>query len=69
MKRLENRYISDLLDINVPYYFKSKIDDLNIIIGHQQLESLNQIVFIIKSKNIIKLINNGKNEGIQLEQK
>ena len=44
-------YITEILDFNIPYYFKTKIDDLNIIIGQQQLEALNQIINIFKNKN------------------
>ena len=35
----------------MPYYFLNKIDDINIIIGQQQLESLNKIINLLKSKN------------------
>lgn len=46
-----NNYITEILDFNIPYYFKTKIDDLNIIIGQQQLDALNQIINILKNKN------------------
>lgn len=56
LKKLDtrNNYINniiEILDVNIPYYFKTKIDDLNIIIGQQQLEALNQIINIFKNKN------------------
>lgn len=51
LKKMDNNYITDILDINIPYYFKNKIDDLNIIIGQQQLEALDQIISICTNKN------------------
>jgi len=51
LKKLDGNYITDILDFHTPYYFKNKIDDLNIIIGQQQLESLDQIISIFTNKN------------------
>jgi len=47
----ENKIISSFLDYDIPYYFLSKLDDINIIIGHQQIEYLDLIVNILKNKN------------------
>lgn len=44
-------YITSLLKSEIPYYFLNKLDDMNIIIGQQQLESLNSIINIMKNKN------------------
>jgi hypothetical protein len=65
LKKLEGQFITDILDFHVPYYFKSKVDDLNIIIGQQQLESLDQIIYIIKSKNRNEKIETIKKINIQ----
>ena len=51
IKKLDNKNITQILDFNIPCYFKNKIDDLNIIIGQQQLEALGQIVSLYKNKN------------------
>jgi hypothetical protein len=51
IKKLENKHIYSILDFDIPYYFKNKIDDLNIIIGQQQLEALDQIITLYKNKN------------------
>lgn len=51
LKKLENSYITDILDFEVPYLFKSKINELNIIIGQQQLDAFDQIISIFKNKN------------------
>jgi hypothetical protein len=47
----DNSIIASFLDYNTPCYFLSKIDDINVIIGHQQIESLDIISNILKNKN------------------
>ena len=47
----ENTIINSFLDFDIPYYFLSKIDDINVIIGHQQIESLDIISNLFKNKN------------------
>lgn len=47
-----------ILNYIIPYYFQNKINEINIIIGQQQLEIMEQIISIYKSKN--------KNEKIEL---
>jgi len=47
----KNLNIHNIVDSEIPYYFLNKIDDINIIIGQQQLEALNQIINILKNKN------------------
>lgn len=51
LKKNENKNILSLLDIEIPYYFMSKLSEMNNIIGQQILESLDQIISILKSKN------------------
>lgn len=65
LKKLENKNIVDILGCDIPYYFKNKIDDLNIIIGHQQIESLDQIIAIFKNKNKNDKIESIKKVNIQ----
>lgn len=65
IKKLENKYIKYILDFDVPYYFKNKIDDLNIIIGQQQLEALDQIITLYKNKNKDDKIENIRKLNIQ----
>jgi hypothetical protein len=50
-ENIDTKYITSLLEYDIPYYFMNKIDDINIILGHQQLESLDQIIQILKNKN------------------
>jgi hypothetical protein len=46
-----NKIISSLINRDLPYYFLNKIEESNIIIGHQQLEQHNLLINIIKNKN------------------
>jgi hypothetical protein len=55
LKKLENKDIISIIDYDVPYYFKTKLNEINIIIGQQQLESLNQIISILKDKKHDKI--------------
>lgn len=43
--------IQSVIDQEIPYHFINKIDDINIINGQQQLESMIQIINILKNKN------------------
>jgi len=45
------KHIHSIIQNDLPYYFINKIDDMNIIIGQQQLESIDQIINIFKNKN------------------
>ena len=65
MKKLDNKFIKQILNFETPYYFKTKINDLNIIIGQQQLESLDQIITIYKNKNKDDKIESIKKSNIQ----
>jgi hypothetical protein len=65
IKKLENKHIYSILDFDVPYYFKNKIDDLNIIIGQQQLEALDQIISLYNNKNKDDKIENIRKINIQ----
>ena len=65
LKKLENKNIISVLDIDIPNFFLTKIDDMNIIIGQQQLESLDMIINILKNKNSEEKIENIKKTNIQ----
>jgi hypothetical protein len=57
--------IVSLLKEDVPYYFINKIEELNIIIGHQQLEFIDQLISIYKNKNREDKIESLKKSNIQ----
>jgi hypothetical protein len=60
-----NTNISSIIDYEIPSYFINKIDDINIIIGQQQLETIDQIISILKNKNKDEKIENIKKANIQ----
>lgn len=57
--------IHSIINNEIPYYFLNKIDDINIMIGQQQLDSLNQIIYILKTKNKTDKIDCLKKNSIQ----
>ena len=65
IRNLNDRNIVSIIDYELPCYFVNKIDDINIIIGQQQLESLDQIINIIKNKNKEDRIETIKKSNIQ----
>ena len=50
-KHEPSNIISIMNNEPLPYYFMNKIDDINIIIGQQQLECIDQIINIFKNNN------------------
>ena len=60
-----NSNIVSIIDFEIPCYFSNKIDDINITIGQQQLESLDQIINILKNKNKDEKIETIKKSNIQ----
>lgn len=65
LKKIGDKNIISILDFDIPYYFKNKIDDLNIIIGQQQLDALDQIINVYKNKNKNEKIESIKKNSIQ----
>jgi hypothetical protein len=65
VNNLQNNYITSILDYDTPYYFITKLEDINITIGQQQLESLDMIINIFRNKNKFDKIETIKNINIQ----
>jgi hypothetical protein len=65
LKKLDEKHIVSILDFDIPYYFTMKLNDMNIIIGQQQLESLNFVINILKNKNKDEKIETIKKNNIQ----
>jgi hypothetical protein len=65
LKNLNGKNILSILNFEIPYYFKMKLDDINIIFGQQQLESLDLIINILKNKNKEDKIETIKKTNIQ----
>jgi hypothetical protein len=57
--------IFSIIDNEIPYYFINKIEETNAVIGQIQLESLDQIINILQSKNRDDKIDNLKRNHIQ----
>jgi hypothetical protein len=47
----KTKNIISLIENEIPCYFINKLNEINIIIGQQQLEGCNQIINILKNKN------------------
>jgi hypothetical protein len=65
LKKLNNKRITSILNYEIPYYFKIKLNDINIIFGQQQLESLDLVINILKNKNKDEKIESIKKTNIQ----
>ena len=50
-KMLKSDIIHSLIKNSVPYYFINKLEEINAVIGQQQLEAYDQILNILKNKN------------------
>jgi len=51
IENYENMHITSIITNNIPYHFLNKIEELNVLIGQQQLESFDQLINIIRNKN------------------
>jgi hypothetical protein len=60
-----NLHIKNIINNDLPYYFLNKIDDINLIIGQQQLELFEQVINILLSKNKDDKIESLKKYNIQ----
>ena len=60
-----NSCLASLIDCDLPYYFLNKVEESNIIIGQQQLDSYDQAINLMKNKNKEEKIENLKKNNIQ----
>ena len=65
LKTKNQEFYINICNQDIPFYFINKIDDINIILGQQLLESLNQLINIIKNKNRELKLENLKKINIQ----
>jgi len=65
LKKLENNYVDGIFDFGIPYYFTMKLEDINIIIGQQQIDALDMIINTLKNKNRDEKIEVIKKSNIQ----
>ena len=68
-KILDNTFqhsiIHSLIKNDIPYYFSNKIEEVNAVIGQQQLEAYDQILNILKGKNKTDKVEILKRNNIQ----
>jgi hypothetical protein len=57
--------VFSLLKNEIPYYFLNKLEEINTVIGQQQLEAYDQIINIFKSTNVEDKIELLKRNNIQ----
>jgi hypothetical protein len=50
-KIYQNLILESIIDNDIPYLLINKIEESNIVIAQQQLESLDQVINVIKNKN------------------
>jgi hypothetical protein len=65
IKKFPDFHIKYIIKEDLPCFFMNKIDDINIIIGQQQLEAIDQIINIYKNKHNEIKIENIKKINIQ----
>jgi hypothetical protein len=57
--------VCSLINVDLPHFFINKIEESNVIIGHLQLEYIDQLISIIKNKNRDEKIETIKKTNIQ----
>jgi len=61
----QHSIIHSLIKNDIPYYFSNKIEEVNAVIGQQQLEAYDQILNILKGKNKTDKVEILKRNNIQ----
>jgi hypothetical protein len=64
-KTISKSYVGALLQNEIPYFFLNKLEEINAVIGQQQLEAYDQIINIFKSTNREEKIDLLKRSHIQ----
>ena len=63
--KCHDKTIHSIISSELPYYFINKIDDMNIIIGQQQLEIIHHVINLLKNKNKTEKLDILKKNNIQ----
>lgn len=61
----KNILFSSIIKDDLPYYFLNKVEEVNIIIGHQYLEYIEQMIHLVKNKMKEDKIEHRKKTNIQ----
>jgi hypothetical protein len=62
---ISGNYIQSLITNDISYYFFTKLEEYNIIIGQQQIEYLDKVINILKNKNRLDKIESLRKSNIQ----
>ena len=62
---INDKCINSLIDNELPYYLINRLEESNLVIAQQQLESYDQIINIFKNKNREEKIEHLKRSHIQ----
>jgi hypothetical protein len=65
LQKKENGCIEKILNQSIPAYFIQKIEEINITIGQNQIESLDLMLFLLKNKNYKEKMENIKKINLQ----
>ena len=65
IRSIGDNYIHGLVNNQIPYYLTTRIEEANIIIGQQQLESLDLLVNLYRNKNREEKMETLKKNNIQ----
>lgn len=65
VKKMNNIHVKQIIGSELPYFFKMKIDEINIILGHQQIDHMNLLINLHKNKNKEDKIETIKKTNIQ----
>jgi hypothetical protein len=55
LRGMKNKQIISIVEIEIPHIFKTKLNEINTIMGQQQLEALDTIIYIFNNKNQEKM--------------
>jgi hypothetical protein len=54
LKKLANKSIVSIINYEISNIFKTKLNEINIIMGQQQLEALDHIIYLLKYNKLDK---------------
>ena len=57
--------ITNILKLEIPIYFSNKVDEINSIIGHHQIENINNTISLIINNASVDKLENIKSSNIQ----
>ena len=62
---ITNKFVSSIINNNIPCYFLNRLEESSLVIGQQQLEAFDLLLTIFKNKNNEEKLENLKRNHIQ----